>query len=165
MTNPEQPIFLREFEQEANLLKACVRSIVYRLKTDVETLHAATKWSHEMYAKIGFISWDSCLEQVKMAESQLWYSVHRMKWLQGDGVTMSWIKVKEWTPQGMDYRWIRIDEPHHVRLIQKVLLPEECERQNLNIDEYHTCMSMNQQRRGWATHMSGTKYAVGGILL
>ena len=127
MTNPEQPIFLREFEQEVNLLKACVRSIVYRLKTDVETLHAVTKWSHELYAKLGFITWMNCLEQVKRAENQLWYSVDRMKWLQGDGRTISWIKVKQvargiYPEQPMiEYRWVRIEQAYLLRFIQQRL--------------------------------------------
>ena len=80
---------------------------------------------------------------VKKSERKLWYSVQPMKWLQGDGIQEAWIEVKEREGPRQTYRWIRIDEPHHVRLIQKVLLPEECERQNLRVDKY----AMHQYER------------------
>ena len=64
-------------------------------------------------------------KMVKKSERKLWYSVQPMKWLQGDGEKEAWIEVKERDGPRQTYRWIRIDEPHHVRLLQKVLLPEE----------------------------------------
>ena len=68
MTNPEQPLFLWEFALETNLLKACVRSVVYHLKTDVKTLHAATKRSHKMYEVTGFTTWE-LKDIIKRAEN------------------------------------------------------------------------------------------------
>ena len=55
-----------------------------------------------------------------------------MKWLKGDGVTLSWFQVKE----GEDYRWIRTDHHNQMRFIQE-RLAEECGRQHLNTDAYH----------------------------
>ena len=92
--------------QEYKLLEACVRSVVYHLKNDLEKLYAETKSSHVWYETAGFYNW-KLTGKVTMAENNLWYSVIRMKWLQGDGVKMSWIKVKEGEDPCPDYRWIR----------------------------------------------------------
>ena len=78
MTNPEQPLFLWEFALETNLLKACVRSVVYRLKNDLEKLYAETKSSHVWYETAGFYNWE-LTEKVNRAEKQFWYSITHMK--------------------------------------------------------------------------------------
>ena len=80
--------------QEFKLLEACVRSVVYHLKNDLEKLHAETRSLHVWYEKAGFYKWE-LMENVKRAEKQLWYSITHMRWLRGDGVNTCWIRVKE----------------------------------------------------------------------
>ena len=126
-TSPEQPAFI--LDQEIKLLKDCVRSVVYHLKTDKDSLETSLRRQHHMYDMNGVITWAS-KDNIKNAENKLWKSVMHMKWLKGDGVTLSWFQVKE----GEDYRWIRTDHPNRVRFIQE-RLAEECTRQNLNIDK------------------------------
>ena len=77
------------------------------------------------------ITWAS-KDDIKKAENKLWKSVMHMKWLKGDGVTLSWFQVKE----GEDYRWIRTDHHNQMRFIQE-RLAEECGRQELDTDAYH----------------------------
>ena len=80
MTNPEQPPFLWEFALETNLLKACVRSVVYRLITDLDDLcYARNRWLVKEYIR----DKDPCElgQDIFRAENQLWYSVIRMKYL------------------------------------------------------------------------------------
>ena len=132
MTSPEQlPLVLR-FGQETKLLSDCVRSVVYHLKTDKDSLEKAMNHAHFVYSVCGFIPWGAN-ETIKKAEHKLWYSVMLMKWLKGDGVKWSWLKVKK---EREDYRWLRIDQPDQARFIQ-LRLAEECDRQGLIIDEYH----------------------------
>ena len=126
---------LKRYEETA-LLKDSVRSVVYHLKNAIVQVE---HWEDIAEKEIGcgcpFAS-DETEKMVKESERKLWYSVQPMKWLQGDGIQEAWIEVKERDGPRQTYRWIRIDEPHHVRLLQKVLLPEECERQNLRVDKY-----------------------------
>ena len=131
MTSPEQlPLVLR-FDQETKLLKDCVRSVVYHLKTDKDSLEKAMNHAHFVYAVGGIIPW-AANETIKKAECKLWYSVMHMKWLKGDSVTLlSLLKVKT----GEDYRWIRVDQPDQVRFVQQ-RLAEECRRQDLDIDKH-----------------------------
>ena len=88
--------------------------------------------AHFIYSVGGFIPWGAN-ETIKKAEHKLWYSAMLMKWLKGDGVKWSWLKVKK---EREDYRWLRIDQPDQARFIQ-LRLAEECDRQGLIIDEYH----------------------------
>ena len=122
--------------RDAGLMKACVRSVVYHLKNAIVQVE---HWEDIAEKEIGcgcpFAS-DETEKMVKQSERKLWYSVQPMKWLQGDGEKEAWIEVKERKGPRQTYRWIRIDEPHHVRLLQTVLLPEECERHNLRVDRY-----------------------------
>ena len=92
MTSPEQPAFI--LDQEIKLLKDCVRSVVYHLKTDKDSLERSLTLQCRVYLDTGFITWGS-RNHIKELENKLWYSVMRMKWLKGDGVTLSWLKVKK----------------------------------------------------------------------
>jgi hypothetical protein len=126
---------LKRYEETA-LLKDSVRSVVYHLKNAiVQVEHWEDIAEEEIGCGCPFAS-DETEKMVKESERKLWYSVQPMKWLQGDGEKEAWIEVKEREGPRQTYRWIRIDEPHHVRLLQTVLLPEECERQNLRVDRY-----------------------------
>ena len=70
-------------------MKDCVRSVVYHLKTDEDSLEKAMNHAHFVYSVGGFIPWGAN-ETIKKAEHKLWYSVMLMKCLKGDGVKWSW---------------------------------------------------------------------------
>ena len=122
--------------EETELLKACVRSVVCHLKTAIVEVEDWVDTAEEEMGCCGHFATEETEKMVKKSERKLWYSVQPMKWLQGDGEKEAWIEVKEREGPRQTYRWTRIDEPHHVRLLQTVLLPEECERQNLRVDRY-----------------------------
>ena len=86
-------------QREANLVRACVRSVVYHLKNDKDSLETGLKRQHAMYDMTGVITWES-KDDIKNAENKLWKSVMHMKWLKGDGFFGSWFQVKE----GEDYK-------------------------------------------------------------
>ena len=95
---------------EYKLLEACVRSVVYHFKKDLDKLYAETEKSRDYFEKAGFYFSDYT-ERVKRAENQFWHSVTYMKWLRGDRVNTCWIRVKEGEDPCPEYRWIRIDHP------------------------------------------------------
>ena len=92
MTSPEQPAFI--LDQEIKLLKDCVRSVVYHLKTDKDSLETGLKRQHAMYDMTGVITWES-KDDIKKAENKLWKSVMHMKWLKGDGFFVLGSKSKK----------------------------------------------------------------------
>ena len=141
MTSPEQQTFIQKFEQETNLLKACVRSVVYRLKKDLGD-HA--------YAKCRWLVKDKIKDQTpgelaidrKRAQQQLWHSVYRMKYLKPKWYEytatkdrgFSFVKVKRMFPERrIRYYWAVIERPYQLQFIQ-AQLEEECTRQELQID-------------------------------
>ena len=56
-----------------------------------------------------------------------------MKWLQGDGEKVAWIKVK-YGPRP-NYRWVLIDDADHIEMLHKTLLPDECAKQKFSITQ------------------------------
>ena len=114
--------------KEYKLVRACVKSVVCNLKHDLAKLQELTNLSQLWYQTTG----DYILkieDQVTMYKMRLWFSVTRMKWIQADGVTASWFEVKELGPCP-HYKWILIDQPERVRVIQAVLA-EECGKESL----------------------------------
>ena len=79
--------------QEAGLMKACVRSVVYHLKTNLAKLEYETDIAEQEQGCCGHT--EEVKNRIKRAEANLWHSVQRMKWLEGDGEKVAWIKVKE----------------------------------------------------------------------
>ena len=114
---------------QTKLLKACVRSVVYNLKKDLEKLDDVLYWEEEDAGCCGR-AFSETEERVTQAQRQLWYSVQRMKWLQGDGISVAWIRVK----QGRIFFWVRIDDPEHLRLLH-LWLPSECMKRHLKLSK------------------------------
>ena len=108
--------------RQTRLLKACVRSVVYHLRKDLEKLDDVLYWEEEDAGCCGR-ALSETEERVTQAQRQLWYSVQRMKLLQGDGTSAAWIRVK----QGRIFFWVRIDDPEHLRLLH-LWLPSECRK-------------------------------------
>ena len=92
MTSPEQPAFRND--QEAKLVKDCVRSVVYHLKTDRDSLKEGLTFQCRLYLDAGVIPWEN-KDHIKNLENKLWYSVMRMKWLKGDGFFVLGSKSKK----------------------------------------------------------------------
>ena len=147
MTSPEQPIFIQEFDQETNLLKACVSSVVYRLKKDLaDYAYAACRWLVKETIKDQTPG--ELAIAVKRAQKQLWYSVYRMKYLKpkwykfrfGKDEGYSFVKVKgkrmHLPDQRIHYFWAVIDLPYQLHFIE-AQLEEECTRRDLQIDALH----------------------------
>ena len=80
--------------RQTKLLKACVRSVVYHLRKDLEKLDDVLYWEEEDAGCCGRALSETG-EKVTQAQRQLWYSVQRMKWLQGNGTSVAWIRVKQ----------------------------------------------------------------------
>ena len=148
MTHPEQrpehPALLLDetLYHEKELLKACVRSVVYHLNQALE------KWQEEMIrvefedaTKAEGPSWKPWKKSEK-AKKLLLHCVERYKCLLAEGTfgRVAWIRVKQRNPDGFfNFRWIMVDDVLHLRFLDE-FLPIECKRQDLLINRewlYH----------------------------
>ena len=97
------------------------------MRKDLEKLDDVLYWEEEDAGCCGR-ALSETEERVTQAQRQLWYSVQRMKLLQGDGTSVAWIRVK----QGRIFFWVRIDDPEHLRLLH-LWLPSECRKRQLKL--------------------------------
>ena len=138
---------------ETKLMKACVRSVVYHLKNDIRVLEDENYIAGQESGGFDAFVPEETEKRVKKAERQLWRSTIDMKWLLGTTVTggkhVAWIKVREGNP--IMYRWVVIDAPEHLLLIQRTLR-EQCERYDLNISK-----ASMQRYEAWGAGMNGNR--------
>ena len=134
---PEHPASLldQRLYDEKELLKACVRSVVYNLDQALQKWQDETeRWDFEEMKAAG-PSWKT-REKVREAESLFWHCVQRYKCLLAGGTfdRVAWIRVKQRNPDGLfNFRWIMVDDVLHLRFLEE-FLPIECERQHLLIN-------------------------------
>ena len=106
------------------LMKSCVNSVVYNLKADLAKLVYEVGIAEQEQGFCGHIP-EEVKKRIKRARLNLWHSVQRMKWLEGDGEKVAWIKVKYGKGPRPNYRWVVIDDAYHIEMLHKTLLPDE----------------------------------------
>ena len=167
MTHPEQrpehPASLLDerLYHEKELLKACVRSVVYHVNQALEKWHEDTfRYNFEDMTKAEGPSWKT-MEKVRKAKNLLWHCVERYKCLLADGTfgRVAWIRVKQRNPDGFfNFRWIMVDDVLHLRFLEE-FLPIECERQHLRMSR-----SWLHSYESWGSGFSGQRVWAPGKL-
>ena len=98
----------------------------------------------EKKSKDGGTASQATKEKVRKAQDQLWHSHNRFMWILGDRKTVAWIKVKEEGNPTPNFRWIKIDEDAHLKILFSEL-DKECKKQKL---EYSSSSMHQYESRG-----------------
>ena len=117
---------------DCQLIKDCVKSVVYNLKTALAKLEYEIDIAEQEQGCSGHTD-EEVKKRIKSARANLWHSVQRMKWLEADGGKVAWVRVKSGKGPRPNYRWVQIDDADHIELIRTSLLPDECAKQKLSV--------------------------------
>ena len=113
-------LLVERCQRESKLVRDCVKSVVYHLRTDIENLDDEKDKQLEEELAAGTAS-EATKFKVRTAEWQVYWSTIRMKHLLGCTLTggglRSWIRVAD----GDDYKWVVIDEASLLLLIHTTL--------------------------------------------
>ena len=124
-------LLVERCQRESKLVRDCVKSVVYHLRTDIENLDDEKDKQSEEELTAGTAS-EATKLKVRTAEWQVYWSTIRMKHLLGCTLTggglRSWIRVAD----GDDYKRVVIDQASLLLLIHTTL-EQLCAMYNLKL--------------------------------